>query len=144
MYTNLMSLATVRNLPIQHSSFITCCSCGQEHTAYYMFADTLGRAYCEECISDAKIASIYELGLHELTQLLDKLDIPYEEPIDLLGGKQIRFNWCSGDAICHMGSYGGDAGLLETMGFMMDEGDVSGSLTAMKALEIILHEWNNR
>jgi hypothetical protein len=82
--------------------------------------------------------------MHELTRMLDRLDIPYEDPTDICGGKQIRFNWCDGDVICHRGSFGGNVGLLETMGFGMDNGDVSGFLTPFKALEIILHEWNNQ
>jgi hypothetical protein len=109
-----------------------------------MYADTLGRVWCAECLGDAKVANIYELGMHELTRLLDRLDIPYEDPTDICHGKQIRFNWCDGDVICHFGSYGGNSGLLETMGFTMDNGDVSGNLTPLRALEIILHEWNNR
>ena len=144
MYTTLHNFALVRNLPISGESMVDCCNCGQEHGAIEMFADTLGRIWCAECVGNAKVANIYELGMHELTHLLDRLDIPYEDPTDMLQGKQIRFNWCDGDVICHRGSYGGNVGLLETMGFKMDRGDVSGNLTPFKALEIILHEWNNR
>ena len=144
MYTTLQNFALVRNLPISGESLVDCCNCGHEHTADEMYADTLGRIWCDECLGDAKVANIYELGMHELTHLLDRLDIPYEDPTDMCHGKQIRFNWCDGDVICHFGSYGGNAGLLETMGFKMDRGDVSGNLTPFKALEIILHEWNNR
>lgn len=144
MYTTLHNFALVRNLPISGESLVDCCNCGHEHTADEMYADTLGRVWCAECLGDAKVANIYELGMHELTRLLDKLDIPYEDPTELCGGQQIRFNWCDGDVICHFGSYGGNNGLLETMGFIMDEDDVSGHLTPLRALEIILHEWNNR
>lgn len=144
MYTTLQNFALVRNLPISGESLVDCCNCGHEHTADEMYADTLGRIWCAECLGDAKVANIYELGMHELTHLLDRLDIPYEDPTDMLQGKQIHFNWCDGDVICHYGSYGGHSGLLETMGFKMDNGDVSGCLTPFKALEIILHEWNNR
>jgi hypothetical protein len=144
MYTTLQNFALVRNLPISSESVVECCNCGHEHTAAEMFADTLGRIWCAECLGGSKIASIYEFGMHELTRLLDRLDIPYEDPIDIYQGKQIRFNWCDGDVICHFYSYGGNNGLLETMGFAMDEGDVSGHLTPLRALEIILHEWNNR
>ena len=144
MYTTFQNFALVRNLPISSESTVECCNCGCEHTTAEMFADTLGRIWCAECLSGSKVANIYELGMHELTQLLDRLDIPYEDPTELCGGQQIRFNWCDGDVICHFGSYGGDSGLLETMGFAMDADDVSGRLTPLQALEIILHEWNNR
>ena len=144
MYTTLHNFALVRNLPISGESLVDCCNCGHEHTADEMYADTLGRVWCAECLGDAKVANIYELGMHELTRLLDKLDIPYEDPTDICHGKQIRFNWCDGDVICHFGSYGCNSGLLETMGFAMDNNDVSGNLTPLRALEIILHEWNNR
>ena len=144
MYTNLQNFAIIRNLPISQDSLTTCCNCGHKHAAAEMFADTLGRVWCTECVGNSKIANIYELGMHELTHLLDKLDIPYEEPTKLYYGQQIKFNWCRGDVICHYGSYGGHKGLLETAGFEMDGEDVSGYLTAMQALEIILHEWNNR
>lgn len=144
MYTTLHNFALVRDLPISNESAVICCNCGGLFATTEAFADTLGRVWCAECVGNAKVANIYELGMHELTRLLDMLDIPYEEPTDMLQGKQIRFNWCDGDVICHFGSYGGDNGLLETMGFEMDSADVSGYLTAMQALEIILHEWNNR
>lgn len=144
MYTTLQNFALVRDLPISDESMVSCCNCGREHAAAKMYADTLGRFWCIECMGSSKIANIYEFGMHELTRLLDKLDIPYEDPIDICYGKQIKFNWCDGDVICHYGSYGGNYGLLETMGFKMDDGDVSGYLTPFKALEIILHEWNTR
>lgn len=143
MYTTLQNFALVRNLPISGESLVDCCNCGHEYGAIKMFADTLGRIWCAECVGNAKVANIYELGMHELTHLLDRLDIPYNGPTELCGGQQIRFNWCDGDVICHHGSYGGNVGLLETMGFKMDD-DVSGNLSPFKALEIILHEWNNK
>ena len=144
MYTTLQNFALVRDLPISDESMVSCCNCGREHAAAKMYADTLGRFWCIECMGSSKVANIYEFGMHELTRLLDKLDIPYEDPTDICYGKQIKFNWCDGDVICHYGSYGGNCGLLETMGFKMDDGDVSGYLTPFKALEIILHEWNTR
>lgn len=144
MYTTLQNFALVRDLPISDESMVSCCNCGREHAAAKMYADTLGRFWCIECMGSSKVANIYEFGMHELTRLLDKLDIPYEDPTDICYGKQIKFNWCDGDVICHYGSYGGNYGLLETMGFKMDDGDVSGFLTPFKALEIILHEWNTR
>lgn len=144
MYTTFQNFALVRNFPLTDETSVECCNCGQEHIAAEMFADTLGRTWCADCLGETKIASIYELGMHELTRLLDKLDIPYGDPVELCGGQQIRFNWCDGDVICHCYSYGGCSGLLETMGFEMDNEDVSGYLTPFKALEIILHEWNNR
>ena len=144
MYTTLQNFALVRSLPISNEAIVDCCNCGCEHTADEMYADTLGRIWCAECLSGSKVANIYEFGMHELTRLLDRLDIPYEDPAELCGGRQIRFNWCDGDVICHCASYGGNRGLLETMGFKRDCGDVSGHLTPFEALEIILHEWNTR
>lgn len=144
MYTTLQSFAFVRNLPISDNALVDCCNCGHEHAAMEMYADTLGRLWCAECLGNSKVASIYEFGMHELTRLLDRLDIPYEDPIQLHDGQKIRFNWCDGDVVCHFASYGGDIGLLETMGFKMDGGYVSGFLTPFEALEIILHEWNNQ
>ena len=144
MYTTLQNFALVRDLPISDESMVSCCNCGHKYTAAKMYADTLGRFWCIECVGSSTIANIYEFGMHELTRLLDKLDIPYEDPTDLYDGKQIKFNWCDGDVICHCGSYGGNYGLLETMGFKIDDDDVSGFLTPFKALEIILHEWNTR
>lgn len=144
MYTTLQTFALVRNLPISDDALVDCCNCGHTHAAVEMYADTLGRLWCAECLGNSKVASIYEFGMNELTRLLDRLDIPYEDPTDICQGKQIRFNWCDGDVICHFGSYGGAVGLLETMGFKMDDGDVSGHLTPFEALEIILHEWNNQ
>lgn len=144
MYTTLQNFALVRNLPISDGALVDCCNCGHAHAAVEMYADTLGRLWCAECLGNSKVASIYEFGMNELTCLLDRLDIPYEDPTDMCQGKQIRFNWCDGDVICHRGSYGGAVGLLETMGFKMDNGDVSGHLTPFAALEIILHEWNNQ
>lgn len=144
MYTTLQTFALVRDLPISDDALVDCCNCGHKHAAIEMFADTLGRVWCAECIGNSKVANIYEFGMHELTRMLDRLDIPYEDPTELCGGQQIKFNWCDGDVICHHGSYGGNVGLLETMGFKMDDGDVSGNLTPFEALEIILHEWNNQ
>lgn len=144
MYTTLQNFALVRNLPISDESMVDCCNCGHEHTTAEMFADTLGRIWCAECVGNAKVANIYELGMHELTHLLDRLDIPYEGPDKLYEGQQIQFNWCDGDVICHFWSRGGNVGLLETMGFKTDNDDVSGNLTPFEALEIILHEWNTR
>ena len=144
MYTTLRNFALVRDFPISNESLVDCCNCGREHTAEEMFADTLGRLWCAECIGNSKVASIYELGMHELTCLLDRLDIHYEDPTDIRGGKQIRFNWCDGSVICHRGSYGGVFGLLETIGFKKDCCNRSSALTPFEALEIILHEWNTR
>lgn len=142
MYTTLRNFALVRNLDLSDMT-CTCCNCGRPIEVDVAYADTLGRVWCGDCL-DGRIVSIYELAIHELTHLLDRLDIPYEEPTELWDGQQIRFNWCDGDVICHRGSYGGDAGLLETMGFKMDNDDVSGYLTSFQALEIILHEWNTK
>lgn len=144
MYATLKDFSHIRHLYYTDEQLVDCCNCGHEHTTAEMFADTLGRVWCPECVGNAKIANIYQLGMHELLHLLDRLDIPYEDPTEMCGGQQVKFNWCGGDVICHDYSYGGNLGLLETMGFEMDGDDVSGYLTAYEALEVILHEWNNR
>lgn len=140
MYTTLRNLALVRNLDTSNMT-CACCNCGRPIEVDAAYADDIGRIWCGDCL-DGRIVSIYEFAIHELTRLLDRLDIPYEDPTELWDGQQIRFTWCDGDVICHSYSYGGDVGLLETMGFAMDGEDVTGRLTTLQALEIILHEWN--
>ena len=51
-------------------------------------------------------------------------------------GLQIRFPWTNGDIICHSGSYGHDAGMVESYCFPWDEDDVS-CLSADKAFDLI-------
>ena len=144
MYTTLQNFALVRNLPISGESLVDCCNCGHEHTADEMYADTLGRVWCAECLGDAKVANIYELAIHELTRYLDKLDIPYEEPEELHEGYVVRFPWCKGDVACHRAFQGGTNGRLETYRFSLDDGDVHSNLLPLEALEIVLNEWNKR
>lgn len=145
MYSTFKNFALVDNLNLDlDTTMCKCCDCGRVIPALTAYADNCDRAYCHHCIGDNYIASIYELAIGKLARYLDRLDIPYEDLNELHGGQQIRFPWCSGDVICHPYSYGGDDGKLETMGFTADGEDVSGRLTVLEALEVILHEWNER
>ena len=75
MYTTYTNFALVRGLPTDSDILTTCCNYGEEHTVGELFADTLGRVWCAQCLGDAKVSSIYELGMYELIRLLDRLDI---------------------------------------------------------------------
>ena len=144
MYTTLQNFALVRNLDLDLSDMTcTCCNCGVSMAAEAAYVDTLGRVWCSDCV-DGRIVSIYELAIHELTRYLDKLDIPYEEPEALYEGWAIRFPWCEGDVACHRVLLGGTNGRLETYHFSLDNGDVHGNLLPLEALEIVLHECNER
>ena len=110
----------------------------------HAYADSIDRHWCASCVKDERIANIHEIAIHELTRYLDRLDIPYEEPEKLFDGFAVRFPWCEGDVACHFGTYGGRDGLMETYCFSMDDGDVTGYLHPLEALEIVLHDWNER
>lgn len=139
MYSTLRNLALVRNLDISNMT-CTCCNCGHPIEVDAAYADTIGRVWCGDCL-DGRIVSIYELAIHELTRLLDRLDIPYEEE-ELYDGYVVRFPWCKGDVACHRALPGGTNGRLETYRFSLDNGDVHGNLLPLEALEIVLNEWN--
>lgn len=77
--------------------------------------------------------TIYDAAADEMEKLLIENNIKYDR-LQLFEGWQFYiYNTSgniSGDIICHGGSYGGDNGLWESMGFIWDMGDVSGHLTA--------------
>lgn len=143
MFSTLKNFHLVNGIRFDYSNATcTCCNCGKTVAAASAYADSADRTYCPDCMNGTKIASVYSLAMFHLARYLDRLDIPYEDPVDLLHGKQIRFPWTNGDVVCHEASYGGNIGRLETMGFTFDNGDVTGHLLPLEALEIILHDWN--
>lgn len=145
MYSTFQAYNLVHGLNFDlDSTVFQCCSCGKDIPATEAYADTIGRTWCESCVVPSRVASIYEVAIHELARYLDRLDIPYEEIEQLYEGYAIRFPWCSGDVACHYGTYGGRMGRLETYGFSKDNGDVHGFLTPLEAVEIVLHDWNER
>lgn len=144
MYSTLRNFLMVNGAPSDLDSLThTCCNCKKVITDT-VYADDIGRIYCPECIKDERIASLYEVAIHELVRYLDRLGIPYEEPEKIHDGFAVRFPWCYGDVACHSGTYGGLYGRMETYCFSTDNGDVTGYLRPLEALEIVLHEWNER
>lgn len=83
----------------------------------------------------------YYVPMKLLYELLVKLPCGYEfELKECFDGYQIvcekdgAYEW---DAICHSGSYGGDEGLLETMGAIVDEEVVGDSVEGyLKPVEV--------
>lgn len=145
MLGSVLDFASVRGIKIDPATTYICCGCGEELPASKAYVDSMGRHchyWCEFCAGDERIASIYEIAIHELTRYLDCLDIPHNEPEELYDGFAVRFPWCEGDVACHSGTYGGCNGLMESYQFSMDDNDVTGYLHPLEALEIILHEWN--
>lgn len=94
------------------------------------------------------MADIYTVAYANLTHHLDRLEIPYSGcPVaSWIGvpGWKLVFPWCDGDFICHQYSYGGPAGLWESIGMPGDEDDVTGYLTTSQALLKILTAWETR
>lgn len=84
--------------------------------------------------------TIYDVAADKMEKLLIKNNIKYDR-LQLFEGWQFYiYNTngnISGDIICHSGSYGGDDGLWESMGFIWDEGDVTGYLTAKDVIRML-------
>lgn len=77
--------------------------------------------------------TIYDAAANEMEQLLIENGIKYiRQP--LFEGWQFYIHGTNGDIICHGGSYGGNDGLWESMGFDWDDGDVTGHLTAQEVV----------
>lgn len=121
-----------------------CHSCGLPTNGRHLYANHEGECHCSNCVPSDSVGGLYAFAMDELCSLLDNVGIPYNTPEDLTGGKSLRFPWTKGDVICHPYSYGGLFGRFETMNFTADKGDVSGWLHSHEALEIILHDWNER
>lgn len=78
--------------------------------------------------------TIYDVAANEMEQLLIENGIKYiRQP--LYKGWQFFIEDTDGDIVCHEGSYGGDSGLWESMGFDWDKGDVAGYLTAQEVID---------
>lgn len=144
MFTSLSNYFRFRNVTnINLNNFSAHChSCGLPTSGRYLYVNHNEECYCPDCVPPRLIDNLYTFAMDELCSLLDKVGIPHNAPEDLAGGKSLRFPWTEGDVICHPYSYGGVFGRFETMNFTADNDDVSGWLHPLKALEIILHEWN--
>ena len=73
--------------------------------------------------------TVYDIAADKMEKLLIENNIEYNR-IRLYEGWQFYIHNTDGDIVCHRGSYGGNDGLWESMGFVWDEGDVTGRLTA--------------
>ena len=78
--------------------------------------------------------TIYDAAADEMEKLLIENNIQYTRR-SLYEGWQFYINGTDGDIICHEGSYGGDDGLWESMGFDWDDEDVTGYLTAEEVID---------
>ena len=77
--------------------------------------------------------TIYDAAANKMEQLLIDNNIKYRRK-RCYEGWQFYINGTDGDIICHEGSYGGNDGLWESMGFDWDEEDVTGHLTAQEVV----------
>ena len=77
--------------------------------------------------------TVYDIAADKMEQLLIENNIQYIRK-HLYKGWQFYILGTNGDIICHEGSYGGNDGLWESMGFDWDDGDVSGYLTAREVI----------
>ena len=79
------------------------------------------------------MGNIYDIAADKMEKLLIENDIQYTRR-SLYEGWQFYIHGTDGDIVCHGGSYGGDDGLWESMGFDWDEEDVTGHLTAQEVV----------
>lgn len=80
--------------------------------------------------------TVYDIAADEMEKLLIENNIQYIRR-HLYKGWQFYIEDTNGDIICHEGSYGGDDGLWESMGFVWDDGDVTGHLTTEKFISLL-------
>lgn len=80
--------------------------------------------------------TVYDIAADKMEKLLIENNIEYNR-IRLYEGWQFFISNTDGDIICHRGSYGGNDGLWESMGFVWDEGDVTGHLTAEDIIRML-------
>ena len=66
----------------------------------------------------------YKETIVKASKLLEEKCVPHFLE-NLYDGCAVCFYWCDGDFICHNGSYGCNSGLVESIGFPWDNGDVS-------------------
>ena len=77
--------------------------------------------------------TVYDIAADEMEKLLIENNIKYRRK-RCYEGWQFFIDGTYGDIICHNCSYGGNDGLWESMGFVWDDGDVSGYLTAQEVI----------
>ena len=77
--------------------------------------------------------TIYDAAADNMEGLLIANNIKYTRE-RLYEGWQFFIDGTDGDIVCHGGSYGGNDGLWESMGFDWDEEDVTGHLTAQEVV----------
>ena len=80
--------------------------------------------------------AIYNAAADEMEQLLIDNNIKYRRE-QCYEGWQFFIDSTDGDIVCHRSSYGGNDGLWESMGFVWDEGDVTGYLTAEDVIRML-------
>ena len=83
MLGSVLDFASVRGIKIDPSTTCICCGCGEELPISKAYVDSMGRhrhCWCASCVETEgeRIASIYEIAIHELTLYLDRLYIPHK------------------------------------------------------------------
>ena len=81
-------------------------------------------------------STIYDVAADKMEKLLIENNIKYTRK-RLYEGWQFYIHGTDGDIVCHRGSYGGNDGLWESMGFVWDERDVTGHLTAEDIIRML-------
>jgi hypothetical protein len=146
MYILMKDFVTAYNI---HPSFVPnyciCSKCEKtipSEKAYVNCDDS--KPYCENCIDKTEKRNICYVSVMRLAEFLSSLYIPYNiQEYKIFHGYIITFPWTVGDIACHQGTYGGREGLFESYGFSTDEGDVTGNMNIVQALEKILFEYNH-
>ena len=82
------------------------------------------------------MSELYVDSIAMVASLLYCADVPFTL-LPLFDGFQLRFPWHVGDVACHNGTYGADAGMVETYQFPWDDGDVS-ELKPIRAAKLIV------
>ena len=80
--------------------------------------------------------TVYDIAADKMEKLLIENNIEYNR-MRLYEGWQFFIDGTDGDVVCHHSSYGGNDGLWESMGFVWDEGDVTGRLTAEDIIRML-------
>ena len=80
--------------------------------------------------------TIYDVAANKMEQLLIDNNIKYRRK-RCYEGWQFFIDGTDGDIVCQRSSDGGRDGLWESMGFVWDEGDVTGSLTAEDIIRML-------
>lgn len=86
--------------------------------------------------------------IEKVAKKLDELKIEYIKK-NIFDGMQLVFPWCEADVVCHSGSYGGKAKLMEVYGNALltdeelEEDAVKGYLTVDDVVERVTKAWKN-